>query len=561
MNLHFEIPKPERPSIIKVFGVGGGGGNAVNHMYNQGIVGVDFIICNTDAQALENSPIPNKLQIGERLTQGNGAGADPEEGRMAAEESAEEIKNLLKSNTKMLFITAGMGGGTGTGAAPVVARIARELDILTVGIITTPFKFEGGAKKSRAQEGIEKLEQYVDTLVVIDNENLMKLHSGLKIGKAFAFVDDVLTVAAKSTAEIITKPGYINVDFKDVKKSLTKGGVAIMGYGTASGEDRAEKVIKSALHSPLLQRNDITGAKYILLNIGYSEGDYELGIEEIDIITSYAQEAAGNNAEVIFGTLIDESLQENITVTAIVTGFRSFYDEKKVEAVINQAQELSVEAKVASAQDSLEAYKDAGGPFGLIPTNGYEEPIRVYPAQKVEIEPEHKPIEYIHVKELEEVAAVQSSEQVREEEQVYASAEIKTERVQAPQTIERPVAIPHEEVMEEVMASAGSAGMGQNDGQGGYGSGQPYGGGGSFGRYGSNLRQDGKTLLAKLRMKGGVDHFERPAYERQGIKLEDPAKVPSSKGDGISRHTIGSVDELSNPKLTSLNSYIHDKPD
>lgn len=328
MNLQFDIPKV-KSSIIKVFGVGGGGGNAVNHMFQQGIKGVDFIICNTDSQALDLSPIPNKLQIGSNLTEGRGAGSEPEVGRKAAQESCEEIKNVLSNNTKMVFITAGMGGGTGTGAAPVIAKLAKDMGILTVGIVTSPFIFEGPRRKSRAFEGIENLKKHVDTLLVIDNERLREMYGNFPFSAAFAHADDILTTAAKGIAEIITVPGYINVDFEDVKTVMANSGVAIMGSGLAEGDDRALKAVEGAMHSPLLSENDIQGANHILLNI--TSGTKEILMDEISIITNYIQEEAGLGADMIWGHCYDETLGEKIMVTLIATAFEGHREDKKKE--------------------------------------------------------------------------------------------------------------------------------------------------------------------------------------------------------------------------------------
>jgi cell division protein FtsZ len=319
-TLKFDLPK-DKSSIIKVLGVGGGGGNAVNHMFNQGIKGVDFVICNTDLQALEASPIPNKIQLGTSLTAGLGAGADPEKGHNSAMEAIEDIIEVLGVNTKMLFVTAGMGGGTGTGAAPVIAKAARELDILTVGIVTTPFSFEGKKRKSHAEEGIEQLKRSVDCLLVINNDKIKDMYGNLPIRTAFSHANDILTIAAKGIAEIITYPGYINVDFEDVKTVMRNSGVALMGSASAEGENRAMEAVKGALASPLLNDNQIRGAKNILLNISF--GANEVLMDEIDIISNYIQEEAGQTADVIFGTSIDESLGDKLSVTIICTGFES----------------------------------------------------------------------------------------------------------------------------------------------------------------------------------------------------------------------------------------------
>jgi cell division protein FtsZ len=322
-DLQFDLPK-EESSIITVIGVGGGGSNAVNHMFRQGIVGVDFIVCNTDAQALNLSPIPTKFQIGANITEGRGAGSDPEVGRRAALENIDEIKSTLQGNTKMLFITAGMGGGTGTGAAPVIAEAARQLGILTVGIVTTPFFFEGMHRKQRAVDGIQKLKENVDTLVIINNETLKGLFATSHLKEAFVHADNVLTTAAKGIAEIITVPGYINVDFEDVKTVMRDSGVAIMGSAICKGEDRAQRAVEEALHSPILNDNDILGARYILLNI--SCGEEELLMDEIAQITEYVANEAGENAEIILGQCYDDSLENKLSVTLIATGFETHAD-------------------------------------------------------------------------------------------------------------------------------------------------------------------------------------------------------------------------------------------
>jgi len=325
--MQFEMLK-EKSSIIKVIGVGGGGGNAVNHMYKQGITGVDFIICNTDAQALELSPIPNKVQLGASLTEGMGAGSIPEVGKNSAIENIDDIKQMLGPNTKMLFITAGMGGGTGTGASPIIAKAAREMDILTVGIITTPFSFEGKRRKMQAEEGLEELKKYVDSFLVISNDRLRQVFGNLTLGSAFAQADNILTTAAKGIAEIITLPGYINVDFKDVRTVMKDSGVAIMGSASAEGDNRALKAVEGALLSPLLKDNEIEGARYILLNI--SSGEKEVTMDEVSVITDFIQEEAGLAADLIWGNCRDEALGDKLSVTIIATGFQT-KDEREKE--------------------------------------------------------------------------------------------------------------------------------------------------------------------------------------------------------------------------------------
>jgi len=323
MMMKFNLPK-ENASIIKVIGVGGGGSNAVNHMYKQGIKGVDFLVCNTDAQALDISPVPLKIQLGESLTEGRGAGSLPEVGKNAAIENIEQIKEILNNNTRMVFVTAGMGGGTGTGAAPVIAKQAKDLGILTVGIVTVPFGFEGRKRKQQAEQGIEEMRNAVDTLLIINNDKLREMFGNLSLSSAFAQADDVLTTAARGIAELISVTGQINVDFNDVNTVMRNSGVAIMGSATAEGENRAIKAVEKALASPLLNDNNIFGAKYVLLNITY--GSNEVSMDEISDITDYIQEEAGSSADVIWGHGLDENLGSSICVTLIATGFNSSPD-------------------------------------------------------------------------------------------------------------------------------------------------------------------------------------------------------------------------------------------
>ena len=313
--VRFDVPE-EKPNIIKVMGVGGGGSNAVTHMFSDGITGVDFILCNTDDQALQKSPVENKLHIGDHAL---GAGNVPAEGRKAAEQTEDKIREMLQHDTKMLFITAGMGGGTGTGAAPVVAKISRELGILTVGIVTLPFSFEGKRRQQQAQEGIAELRKNVDALLVISNDKLREEYGNMKLTEAFKMADDVLKIAAKGIAEIITVTGYVNVDFEDVNNVMRNSGKAIMGSGYAVGEDRAMRAVEEAVHSPLLDDSDITGAKNILVYI--TSGTEEVRLDEVTEINEYVQEATGKVAEIIWGNGEDMSLENGLRVTLIATGF------------------------------------------------------------------------------------------------------------------------------------------------------------------------------------------------------------------------------------------------
>lgn len=316
------MPEQQREEpIIKVIGVGGGGSNAVNHMFNQGIHGVEFVVCNTDIQALRQSRVKNRIQLGKELTEGRGAGCLPERGRLSAIESMDFIKTILQRNTKMVFITAGMGGGTGTGAAPEIARQARELGILTIGIVTVPFGFEGKRKIEQAMKGIDELEQYVDALLIIANEKLREIYGDLKLSEAFAMADNVLTIAAKSIAEIITVKGYVNVDFEDVRTVMANSGVALMGAAEAEGEGRAKEALTNALISPLLNSSDIRGASNILLNMLY--GDKEVTMDEISLITDCLRERVGMSVNLIWGTGKDETLGDKLRVAVIATGFNA----------------------------------------------------------------------------------------------------------------------------------------------------------------------------------------------------------------------------------------------
>jgi cell division protein FtsZ len=306
-------------AAIKVIGVGGGGGNALNHMFKQGIRDVDFVICNTDAQALEASPVPAKVQLGSALTEGRGAGNRPEVGKKAALENIEDVKKVLSKNTKMVFVTAGMGGGTGTGGAPVIAEACSSQGFLTVGIVTIPFRNEGKRRIKQAIDGIAELENHVDALLVINNERIREMYGDFGISEAFSKADNVLATAAKGIAEIITVPGYINVDFADVETVMRKSGLALMGTGIANGKDRATEAVEQALSSPLLNNNDIRGAKNILLNI--TSGTQEVTMDEVGKITDYLQNKAGFEADLIWGNGRDESLGEEISVTLIATGF------------------------------------------------------------------------------------------------------------------------------------------------------------------------------------------------------------------------------------------------
>lgn len=360
--IHFDLPK-EQSSIIKVIGVGGGGSNAVNHMFSQNIEGVNFIICNTDAQAIAQSKVPNKIQLGPHLTQGLGAGANPEIGRQATEESLEEIKRILEVNTKMAFITAGMGGGTGTGGAPILAKICKDLGILTVGIVTTPFAYEGKKRLAQAEEGIRMMKGHVDTLLVISNDKLRHQFGNLKMKEAFEKADNVLATAAKCITDVINSTGQINVDFADVCTVMRNGGVAILGSAVAEGDNRAQVAIENALNSPLLNDSEIRGARWILININSAEGESEFTMDEVEIIQNYLISKAGEESDVILGLGYDNTLGAGISITLIATGFehkdpfekRSTLsdEEKKNEKIVMTLEMPAKEEKRILQQHSL----------------------------------------------------------------------------------------------------------------------------------------------------------------------------------------------------------------
>jgi cell division protein FtsZ len=391
-NISFDLPK-NQSNVIKVIGVGGGGSNAINHMFQAGINGVDFVICNTDAQALDNSPVPNKIQLGVSLTEGLGAGANPEVGEQAAMESMEEIKRMLDTTTKMIFITAGMGGGTGTGAAPVIAKQAKEMDVLTVGIVTMPFQFEGKMRCEQAQKGIEKLRKNVDSLIVINNNKLREVYGNLGFKAGFSKADEVLATAARGIAEVITHHYTQNIDLRDAKTVLSNSGTAIMGSAVASGSARANEAIMKALDSPLLNDNKITGAKNVLLLI--VSGSHEITIDEIGEINDHIQIEAGYGANIIMGVGEDESLGESIAVTVIATGFNveqqddivnteskkiihTLEDEQRAERKLMQ--KPTVHTMTLEEEEVPEmAYELLhDGDFDLIPTTNYIKNFNVF---------------------------------------------------------------------------------------------------------------------------------------------------------------------------------------
>ena len=413
--IQFDLPK-QKSSIIKVLGVGGGGSNAVNFMFQQDIEGVDFIICNTDSKAIEQSLVPNKIQLGPHLTQGLGAGADPSVGKMATEESLEEIKRILEVNTKMAFITVGMGGGTGTGGAPIIAKICKDLGILTVGIVTTPFGFEGPRRQKQAEEGINELKPYVDTLLVISNDKLRMQYGNLKMKEAFTKADNVLATAAKCITDVINSRGHIIVDFADVCTVMKNGGVAILGKAEVAGENRAERAIEEALNSPLLNDNDIKGAKWILLNINSAEGDYECSMDELETINTILRARTGEHSDVIMGMGYDESLGDKLGITLIATGFEH-KDPFKKEA--EKEVELPVEEKIVMTLQSEQAAPIE--PIAPAPT-AEPEAIVTEELPVAELVVEQIIEEQVHLDEIDELAPTMQEYTMPEMSNVYVSA-------------------------------------------------------------------------------------------------------------------------------------------
>jgi cell division protein FtsZ len=533
--MQFEMLK-EKSSIIKVIGVGGGGGNAVNHMYKQGITGVDFIICNTDAQALELSPIPNKVQLGASLTEGMGAGSIPEVGKNSAIENIDDIKQMLGSNTKMLFITAGMGGGTGTGASPIIAKAARELDILTVGIITTPFSFEGKRRKMQAEEGMEELKKYVDSFLVISNDRLRQIFGNLTMSSAFAQADNILTTAAKGIAEIITLPGYINVDFKDVRTVMKDSGVSIMGSSAAEGENRALKAVEGALSSPLLKDNEIEGARYILLNI--SSGEKEVTMDEVSIITDYIQEEAGLAADLIWGNCKDESLGDKLSVTIIATGFQTKderekeHSSKKIVSMLVPDAPLvrPVNEFITAVSDSVTAEpymksavkeeKKQGGLFDLFAADEVREPLAVrYNLQDDEpVAPEAEMPEMVFkLAEPETISldTVISNLNIPEEEEPEPEIVVNADDNKTDESIEEQLRKSRERIMRL------------------------------------------KDLSMKLRT-GNIQELENvPAYKRKEIALQ---QTPASDESQVSRFSL-LPDNEGKTEIRNNNSFLHDNVD
>ncbi len=573
--MKFDLPQ-DHSSIIKVIGVGGGGSNAVNHMYKQGIKGVDFIVCNTDQQALDVSPVPLKIVLGVSLTKGRGAGSLPEVGKNAAIENIEEVKALLSKNTEMVFITAGLGGGTGTGAAPIIAQAAKEMGILTVGIVTIPFGFEGKKRKLQADEGLNALKQNVDTLLVISNDKLREIYGNLKVTEAFGHADDILATAAKGIADIITTTLQINTDINDVKTVMKDSGVAIMGSAQASGEFRALRAVEQAMSSPLLNDSNIKGARYVLVNV--TCGEDEITMDEFGEITDYIQDAAGMTAEVIKGYGVDLSLGNKVNVTIIATGFNSkadvgiqtekaparkvfsLMDDVKTEAPIMPVAKVSppvVEAAPNVAQITIESTPIIAEVVFEVTENTSVEELTLSVEETFIKEEESPSIVEEIVSEVKEKEVIKTPEPfvfIREEEPIVAEVEEKSLPVVEFEvtigndniTIEDPFTIAastEENVIENKEEQNTIIAKVQSDEQ-------------------LKKAQDRvaklKELSFKLKSPNGLSELENePAYKRRNVNLDS---TPHSSESQVSRYTL-TENEEKKVEIKPNNSFLHDNVD
>ena len=502
--MNFDLPRESGTSIIKVIGVGGGGCNAVDHMYRQGIKGVDFIVCNTDQQALDKSPVPTKIILGATLTEGLGAGSNPEVGKNSAIETIDEIRSFLDKKTKMIFITAGMGGGTGTGAAPVIASVAKEMGILTVAIVTIPFGFEGKRRKTQADDGIEELKKNVDTLLIICNDKLREIYGNLKMTDAFGHADNILTTGAKGIAEIITEKLHVNTDFADIQTVLKDSGVAIMGSAEASGENRAIIAVEKALNSPLLNDSNIKGARHVLLNVKCGSGENEISMDEFGEITDFLQDAAGGTAEVIQGYGIDETLDNNVIVTIIATGF-------------NNKKDIGVETVKAPTKKVTDLYANP---------NPIAVQTEIVVTKEVKIEEKR-------------IFELDADNRNKEENFIYAPIEFALNK-QAEESISNEVVFEEEKIESDIVDHV-------------------------IERESSNDDMVKKSNERKERLKNfswkmgkNINDMEgTPAYIRKNVQLDN---VPHSSDSQISRYTL-SEGEDKKAEIKPNNSFLHDNVD
>ena len=555
--IDFNLPK-NQSSVIKVIGIGGGGGNAINYMYENGIKGVDFAICNTDTQALEASPIPVKIQLGESLTNGLGAGSNPEVGKEAAMESIDRINELLDSNTNMLFITAGMGGGTGTGAAPVIAKAAMDKGILTVGVVTMPFETEGGRRHEHAKEGLEELRDNVDTLLVINNQKLLEVHGDLKLRQAFSKANEVLNTATKGIAEVITQHLTVNIDLSDARLVLQNSGTAIMGQAEAEGENRAVEAVKNALDSPLLNDNDIYGSKHVLLKIvtGDSEED-EISMNELKLITDTIQKQAGNNVNIINGVGTDSSLGSKISVTVIATGFEPTEEEVEVVVGIGEDETLDSINSQNSKKDltsnsfvddfSQQSMFDFEEDFDI---EYSEDELSEEEALDNELESKFSDIEDEKV--IKDNSSIEENEfelkfnDIEDEKVVVDNSSIEQNKVvlsldeDLSEDVTKIVSNSEEELVVDDNTKLNEHEIEKNE-------------------IASRKREEKlKNISNILRTPSGLTNLiEEPAFKRNGIDLDN---VPHSSESEISNHTL-SLDEDNIIQLKQNNSFLHDNVD
>ena len=544
--MKFDLPT-DQSSIIKVIGVGGGGSNAVNHMYRQGINGVDFIVCNTDKQALDISPVPYKIALGTTLTEGRGAGSMPEVGKNAAIENIEELRSILGNSTKMVFITAGMGGGTGTGAAPVIASVAKDMGILTVGIVTVPFGFEGKKRRQQAEQGLEELKKHVDTLLIISNDKLREIYGNLKLTEAFGHADDILTTAAKGIADIITTTLHINTDFADIQTVMKDSGVAIMGSSWATGENRAIKAVEQALSSPLLNDSNISGARYVLLNI--TCGSEEITMDELGEITDYIQEAAGQTAELIKGYGIDDSLGDKVSVTIIATGFTSKADlgyqaANKQKEVVRHVLTNDVAPVVTPIAEQI--VEPVAAIVTPVVSPLVEEP-------QLKIEAAQTPSEIINEVKNDVVSNIQEEPYLKSSVEVSSSIELEiTSSIVEPQTNSYVSStemtssivntldneVKNDSTNEEITLKTFSAEEQQKK---------------------ANERiAKLKQISFKIKTPQGLSDMEsEPAYVRRNVNL---SSVPHSSESNISRYTLTDGDD-NKAEIKPNNSFLHDNVD
>ena len=544
----FNLPK-NRSSIIKVIGVGGGGGNAINYMYENGIEGVDFVVCNTDSQALEASPVPTKIQLGAELTEGLGAGSNPETGRKAAEESIDKVTELLDANTKMLFITAGMGGGTGTGAAPVIAEVAKEKGILTVGVVTIPFSTEGGNRHKYAMQGLKELRKNVDTLLVINNDKLIEIYGNLTFTQAFAKANEVLNTATKGIAEVISQHLLVNIDLNDARRVLENSGTAVMGQATASGENRAIEAVKGALDSPLLNDNNIKGAKQVLLKIVTGGGEEEIRMMELSDIKQKIQEAAGCEVNIIEGIGIDPDLNGEVCVTVIATGFNVKVIKDDVTVTLDGEANIDDVLSQEKEQEVIFPTKEDKVQHTIFDNETELEMEETLNDHELEIEAIEKEVEI----ELEE----QELEQTEEKElstEIDLDLEPQTVVIDLDDEVELPgeliPTLKQEDAIEEVELEIKEEAINDEE--------TPPVNLETLTNKSREREDRLKNISMKLRTPSGLTALEdEPAYKRDNVELEE---TPHSSESEVSKYTL-SEGEDNKTEIKPNNSFLHDNVD